>query len=81
MALFKFLHMKQHFNLESMSSILAIKYVASIPRVRISMDSKKELEIMVEYHNQIINFQECHEGLYYYDTSNKFISHNNSYSL
>ena len=39
----------------------------------------KERAIIVEYNNQIIKFQECCDGLYYYKTANKFISHINSY--
>ena len=44
------------------------------------MDSRKERAIIVEYKNQIINFQESSDGLYYHDTHNKFISHVNYYS-
>ena len=62
-----------------MANILAIKYAASVPVVHISMDASKELEIIVEYNNQIIKFQKFHDGLYYYDTANKFKSHINSY--
>ena len=43
------------------------------------MDSRKERVIIVEYKNQIIKFQEFRDGLYYYDTADKFISHVNSY--
>ena len=62
-----------------MANILAIKDVSSIPGVHISTDSRKERAIMMEYKNQIIKFQECRDGLYYYDTANKFISNVNSY--
>ena len=41
MALFKFLPIEVHFNLESMYNIIAIKDVASIPRVHISMDPRE----------------------------------------
>ena len=60
-----------------MSKILAIKDVASIPGVHTSMDSRKERAIIVEYKNQIIKFQECCDGLYHYDSANKFMSHVN----
>ena len=56
MAPFKFLPMEVHFNPESMSNILAIRYVASIPLVNISMGSKKECAIIVEYNNHITKF-------------------------
>ena len=76
---FNFLLLEVHFNLDSMSNILAIKYVASIPGVHISMDSSKECVIIVEYKNHIIKFQEYYYGLYYYDSANTFISHVNYY--
>ena len=79
MAPFKFLPMEAHFNPDSMAKIFEIKDVASIPGVHISMDSRKECTSIVEYKNHIIRFQECRDGLYYYNNSNKFISHINSY--
>ena len=78
---FKFLPMEVHLNSDSMANILSIKDLASIPGVHISMDSRKYCAIIVEYQNQIIRFQECHDGFYYYDITNKFISHINSYSF
>ena len=79
MAPFKLLPMEVHFNPESMANILPIKDVASIPVLNISMYSRKERAIIVEYKNQIIKFQEFCDVLYYYDTANKCISHVNSY--
>ena len=71
--------MEVHFNLDSMANFLLIKDVDSIPGLHISVDSREERVIIVEYHNHIIKFQECFDGLYYYDTANKFISHINYY--
>ena len=62
-----------------MTNILAIKDVASIPGLHISMNSRKESLIIVEYQNESIKFQECSYGLYFYDTDNKVISHLKSY--
>ena len=59
MAPFKFLPMKVHFNPDSKAKIIVIKNVASIPGVHISMDSRKERVIVVEYQNEITKFQEC----------------------
>ena len=56
-----------------------INYVASIPGVHISMYLSGESLFIVEYHNNIIKFQEFHDGLYYYDTANKSTSHITSY--
>ena len=64
-----------------MANIVTIKDVASIPGVNIIMDSRKECAIIVEYNNNILKFQKCRDGFYYYDTANKFISHVNSYSF
>ena len=60
-----------------MENILAVK---AIP-VHIHMYSEKECTIFVEYHNQIIKFQEYRDGLYYYNTANTFISHISYYSF
>ena len=81
MAPLKFLPMEVHLNIDSMTNIIAIKDVSSIPGVHISTDLRKERAIIMEYKNQVIKFQECRDGLYYYDTSNKFISNVNSYSF
>ena len=53
---FKFLPMEVYFNTDSMANILEIKDFSSIPGVHISMGSRKERAIVVEYHNQIIKF-------------------------
>ena len=49
--------MEVHFNAYSIANILVIKDVDSIPGVHISMDSRQEHTIIVEYHNHIIKFQ------------------------
>ena len=67
--------MEIHFYPESMANIIGTKDVASTPGVHISIDSRKDSAIIVGYQNQVIKFQEYRDGLYYYDTANKFISH------
>ena len=79
MAPFNFLPMEVHFNQDSTDNILSIKDVVSIQGVNINMDSNKEHAIIAEYKNKNIKFQECRDGLYYYDTDNKFTPHVNSY--
>ena len=81
MAPFKFLPMEVHFNPYSMANILSIKDVASIPGSHISMYSRNERAIIVEDKNRVIKYQECCDGLYYYNTVNKFISYLISYSF
>ena len=44
---YKFLPMEVYFNPDSMANILAIKYVASKPGVKITMDSRKGRAIIV----------------------------------
>ena len=53
---FKFLPMELYFNTDSIAHIIVIKYVDSIPGVKIRMDSWKERATFVEYHHQIIKF-------------------------
>ena len=78
---FKFLPMEVNFYPYSMAKILVIKDVASIPGVHISINSRKENVIIVEYQNHIIKFQECCDGLYYYDTANDLFQPKMSCSL
>ena len=42
------------------------------------MDSTKDHDIIMEYKNKMIKFQEFCDGLYYCDTANKSKSHINS---
>jgi hypothetical protein len=65
----KALPLPVHFNADSMANILAIKDVASIPGVRLTMDSSKERAIIVEYGDELLKFDECQDGLYFYDTN------------
>ena len=71
--------MEVHFNPDSMEKILVIKDISSMSGLHLSMYSKKERAIIVEYQNQIIKFQEYCDGLYHHYTANKFISHINYY--
>ena len=75
---FQVLPMEVHLNIDQMPNILVIKDVASIPGIHIIMDSRNKREIIVEYQNRIISFQECRYGLYYYDTTNKYTPQINS---
>ena len=60
-----------HFNIDSMSNVLAVMGDDSILGVHISMDSRNERVVTVEYYNQVIKFQEFYDSLYYYDTANQ----------
>ena len=52
-----------------MSNIVALKYMANLPGVRITMDISKDLEITVEYQGKFYNFKECQDRLFYSDTA------------
>ena len=46
-----------------MDKILVIKDISSMSGLHLSMYSKKERAIIVEYRNNIIKFQESRDGL------------------
>jgi hypothetical protein len=60
-----------HFNKDSMATIVSMKDLASLANVRIHMDSHKERAIFVDFGASTFKFQECQDGLYYYDTASK----------
>jgi len=64
----KLLPMSIYYNEDSMANILAFADVAFIPGVKITMDTKKERAMNVL--GLVINFIECSQGLYFFDTSN-----------
>ena len=58
-----------------MANIVALKDMADVPGVLITIDSSKECAIAVEYQWNIYKFKEFQDVLYYYDTAvDKFIS-------
>jgi hypothetical protein len=57
-----------HFNSKSMANIFSMKDVVSLPNVKVTMDSDKERALIVEFQGQVFKFEECANGLYYYDT-------------
>ena len=58
-----------HFNLNSMAKIIALKDMAAVPGVQITMDRSKERAITVEYQGKIYKVKECQDWLYYGDTA------------
>ena len=68
----KLLPVQMHYNQDSIANVLSLKSVASIPGVRVTMDSGVERAIMVELpeKGRVIKFVECTDGLYYHDTKN-----------
>jgi hypothetical protein len=66
------LPLKVHVNESSLANILSLKDVASIPGIKITMDTSKERAIYVHLDGkdaEEIKFSECNDGLYYYDVS------------
>jgi hypothetical protein len=70
MAPLKLLPLEVHFNAQSMDTILSVKDVANIDSVHITMDTSKEKAMFVHHKSDVFKFQECDDGLYYYDTAN-----------
>ena len=58
-----------HLNAESMANILSLKDLASVDGVRITMDTKKERSVLIEFLNTLFKCHECDDGLYYLDLS------------
>ena len=75
------LPIKMHFNSKSIANVLLLGVVATIPGVRITMDSMVEKAIIVHTPDgKMLKFSECSDGLYFYDTSNRNKSQVNDYS-
>ena len=72
--------MSVHFNQKSMATILSMNDFSNVPGVRIYMDSDVEKAINVSYKGRLVKFKECEDGLYYFDTKNKGIAHQNNKS-
>jgi hypothetical protein len=64
----KMLPVTVHFNQKSMANILSMKDVVSLPNVKVTMDSSQERALLVEFEGEIFKFEECDNGLYFYDT-------------
>lgn len=68
-ATLKLLPLDVHFNEDSMATILSVKDVANLENVHITMDTRKERAIFVHHDDEVLKFEECADGLYYYDTA------------
>ena len=58
-----------YYNPNSMATVLSLSNVADLASVKITMDTLKERAILVHLNDKIIKFQECNDGLYYFDTA------------
>ena len=75
---FKYLSLPIYYNPKSIANILSLKQVASVPDVRITMDTFKERAIFVTLPDgKKMKFKECDNGLYYYDTKDELKLPNN----
>ena len=71
-AVLKNLPIQVHFKEESLANIISFRDIANIPGVKITMDTTKERAITVMMANgSEYKFNECPDGLYYYDTAKK----------
>jgi len=57
-----------YYNQDSLANIIAMKDMAAIPSVQITMDSSIEEAIIVEVKGVIFKFKDCNDGLYDYNT-------------
>ena len=70
-AVMKELPLQVYYKKDSLANIIALRDVANIPGVSITMDTSKERAIMVKVDEEkSFKFLECPDGLYHFDTSN-----------
>ena len=58
--------MNLHMNTNSITNILVYKDVASILKVRITMNTSNVREILVHWNGNLIKFSGCDDGLYFF---------------
>ena len=67
----KVLPLKVHYNSDSLANILSLSDVANLPGARLTMDTEIEKAIVLHFNGQQLKFQECSDGIYYWDTQSK----------
>ena len=72
------LPLQVHFNPASLANILSLSDVANLSGARVTMDTSQARAITLHYNNKKFLFQECQDGLYYYDTNH---NHSNTQFL
>ena len=70
-AMLKILPIRVHFNHNSLANILSLSDVANLPEARLTMDSEVERAIILHLDGREIKFQECSDGLYFWDSNVK----------
>ena len=78
---FNLLPMKVHFNVHSIANILSLADVANLPNTKITMDSSQDKAIFLHHGDEVYKFEECVDGLYYWDSNNKPKASVSHYSL
>ena len=73
----KLLPIQVHFNPESIANILSLTDIANLPGAKVTMDTSQERAIILHYDGKKFKFQECHDGLFFLDTS-RSDNHNES---
>ena len=63
----KLLPLKVHFNDNSIANIISLSDIANMDGAKLTMDTSVECAINVHV-GDLIQFKECADGLYYYDT-------------
>ena len=66
----KLLPLNVHFNNNSIANIISLSDIANMDGAKLTMDTSVERAINVHVGDLKIQFKECTDGLYYYDTKN-----------
>ena len=67
----KALPLKVHYNADSLANILSLSDVANLPGALLTMDTEIERAIILHFNDRELKFQECSEGIYYWDSKHK----------
>ena len=69
----KLLQTDVHFDQNSLSTVISYHTVATLPNVRIMVDTSVEdvINMMIEDGQKVLIFRPCEEWLYYFDTADE----------
>ena len=70
------LPLQVHFNSSSIANILSLSDIANLEGARLTMDTHIDRAINLHYQEKLIQFRECVDGLYYWDSTTS--EHNKS---
>ena len=71
------LPLKVHFNAESLANIVSLSDIANLEGARLTMDTNVARAINLHINGVTLQFKECSDGLYYYNTKEASSSYSN----